>query len=319
MMKAFPAGARRICLALTMFVAASCVVAQQRPLTRHFVASVEERYQVTLTLRAESHSVTTETVAAQTYVTPVVHAAEVSLHWRADRKILSIQDDGSAAIEETLVPASQQCEESPPSEKTDAALQSSLKAFCTFWLKAEIIQYAESNRGVLRDTTANGSENTLPPLAETAPPLLSLWLKRGVRPNVILPQLPFEIGATSQQSIQPASNLLKKARGSETTEWLDAEGETPAATLHVVQQLVWSAAPPAAAVRVESHESQTQKDESFFADSLSTVSLQDGGLLRANRSASRTTSRHVDPVPGLPQPPEFSSKLTVTVTIERLP
>jgi hypothetical protein len=292
--------------------------AQQRPLTRHFVASVEERYQVTLILRAESHSVTTETVAAQTYVTPVVHAAEVSLHWRANRKILSIQDDGFAAIEERLVPASQQCEGAPPSEKTDAALQLSLKEFCTTWLKAEIIRYMENKSGALRDVSPSTNENALSPLAETAPPLLSLWLKRAVRPNVILPQVPFEIGATSQQSFQPASSVLKNAHGSETTEWLDAQGETPAAMLHVVQQLVWSAAPPAAAVRVESRESQTQKDESFFADSLSTVSLQDGSLLSANRSASRTTSRHVDPVPGLPQPPEFSSKLTVTVTIEGL-
>jgi hypothetical protein len=318
-MKVFPARAKQICLALTMFAAASGTFAQPRPLTRHFVASVEERYQVTLSLRAESHSVTTETVAAQTYVTPVVHAWEVSLHWRADRRILWVQDDGSAAIEETLVPASQQCEEAPPAEKTDAALQLSLKAFCASWLKAEIIRYTENRSGALRDVSPTASENALPPLAETSPPLLSLWLKRAVRPSLILPHLPFEIGATSQQSLQPASNVLQNAHGSETTKWLDAQGETPAATLHVIQQLLWNATPPAAAVRVESHESQTQKDELFFADSLSTVSLQDGSLLRANRSASRTTSRHVDPVPGLPQPPEFSSKLTVTVTIERLP
>jgi hypothetical protein len=316
-MKPFFARAKRIYLALTMSVWASGTFAQQRPLTRHFVTSSEERYQLMLSLKAESHSVTTETVAAQTYVTPVVHAAEVSLHWRAERKILAVQDDGSATIEETLVPASQQCEDALPSEKTDAALQSSLKAFCTSWLKAGILRYTENKSGALRDVSPSASENALPPLAETAPPLLSLWLKRAVRPNAIFPQLPFEIGATSQQSFQPASKLLKNARGSETAEWLDAEGETPAAMLHVVQQLVWSAARPAA--QVESRESQTQKDESFFADSISTVSLLDGSLLQANRSASRTTSRHLDPVPGLPRPPEFSSKLTLTITIERLP
>jgi hypothetical protein len=312
--------AKQICLAATVFIAAHGVLAQQRSLTRHFIASAEERYQVTLNLKAESHSVTTETVAAQTYVTPVVHTAELSLHWRVVRSIRSVQADGSAAMEESLVPASQQCEEAPqPSEKTDAALQLSLKAFCTSWLKAEIIRYTENNRGVLRDDSASATENVLPPLAETAPQLLSLWLKRAARPNVIFPQLRFEIGASSQQSFQPASNLLKNAQGSETTEWLDAQGETPSATLHVVQHLLWNAAPPPAALRVESRELQTQKDESFFADSLSTISLQDGSLLRANRSASRTTSRHVEPVPGLPQPPEFSSKLTLTVTIERLP
>src|ERR1700739_3498497 len=257
-MKPFVARAIRICLALTMFVWASGTFAQQRPLTRHFVASSEERYQVILSLKAESHSVTTETVAARTYVTPVIRAAEVSLRWREKRKILSFQEDGSATIEETLAPANQQCEDALPSETTDASLQSSLKAFCTSWLKAGIIRYTENKSGALRDVSPSDSENSLPPLAETAPPLLSLWLKRAVRPNAIFPQLPFEIGATSQQSFQPASNLLKNARGSETTEGVSPEGETPAARLHVVQQLVWSAAPPA--VRVESRESQTQKD-----------------------------------------------------------
>jgi hypothetical protein len=318
-MKPLAAWAGQICLAVAVFVAAPDVLAQQRTLTRHFVAPAEEWYQVTLNLKAESHSVATETVAAQTYVTPVVHAAEVKARWSAVRKIFSLQNDGSATIEETVTPDPQHCEEvTQPSDKIDTALQESLKSFCAFWLKTEITRYLEDDRGVLRQAAASASENALPPLAETSPQLLSLWLKRAVRPNVILPQLELAIGATSQQSFQPASSLLKNARGSETTEWLDSQNEVPAATLHVVQQLLWSStgfATPGG----EKTLSQAEKEEVFFADSLSTLSLQDGSLLRANRSASRTTTRHVDPVPGLPQPPDFSSKLTLTVTIERLP
>jgi hypothetical protein len=318
-MKPLAAWARQICLAVAVFVAAAGVFAQQRTLTRHFVAPAEERYQVTLNLKAESHSVATETVAAQTYVTPVVHAAEVKVRWSAVRSILSLQNDGSAAIEETVTPAPQHCEEvTQPSDKTDTELQDSLKAFCTLWLQTESMRYTENDRGVLREAAASVSGNALPPLAEAAPQLLSLWLKRAVRPNVILPQLEMATGATSQQSFQPASSLLKDARGSETTEWLDSQNEVPAATLHVVQQLLWSSA-GRATPGAEKTLPPTQKEEAFFADSLSTLSLQDGSLLRANRSASRTTTRHVDPVPGLPQPPDFSSKLTLAVTIERLP
>jgi hypothetical protein len=304
---------------MAVLVAAAGVFAQQRALTRHFVAPAEERYQVTLNLKAESHSVATETVAEQTYVTPVVHAAEVKVRWSAVRSILSLQNDGTAAIEETVTPAPQHCEEvTQPSDKTDTVLQESLKAFCASWPKAEITRYTENNRGVLREVSARASGNALPPLAETAPQLLSLWLKRAVRPNVILPQLELAIGATSQQSFQPASSLLKNARGSETAEWLDSQNEVPAATLHVVQQLLWSSA-GLATPGAEKTLSPAQEEEAFFADSLSTLSLQDGSLLRANRSASRTSTRHVDPVPGLPQPPAFFSKLTLTVTIERLP
>ena len=319
-MKLLAAWAKQICLAATIFVASPDLLAQQRPLTRHFVAPTEERYQVTLNLKAESHSVATETVAAQTYVTPVVHTAEVKARWSAVRKIFSLQNDGSATIEETVTPGLQHCEEmTQPSDKTDTALQESLKAFCAFWLKTGITRYLEDNRGVLRQAAASASGNALPPLAETSPQLLSLWLKRAVRPNVMLPQLELTIGATSQQSFQPASSLLKNARGSETTEWLDSQSEVPAATLHVVQQLLWSSAGLATPGTEKTTLSPAQKEEAFFADSLSTLSLQDGSLLRANRSASRTTTRHVDPVPGLPQPPDFSSKLTLTVTIERLP
>jgi hypothetical protein len=318
-MKLHSAWAGQICLAVTVFVAAPNAFAQQRPLRRHFVAPAGERYQVTLNLKAESHSVTTETVAAQTYVTPVVHTAEVRVRWSAVRKIFSLQNDGSATIEETVTPDPQRCEEvAQISDKTHTELQDSLKAFCTFWLQTEIMRYTENDRGVLREATASVSGNALPPLAETAPQLLSLWLKRAVRPNVILPQLELASGATSQHSFQPVSSLLKNARGSETTEWLDSQNEVPAATLHVVQQLLWSSA-GLATPGAEKTLSPTQKEEAFFADSLSTLSLQDGSLLRANRSASRTTTRHVDPVPGLPQPPDFSSKLTLTVTIERLP
>jgi hypothetical protein len=319
-MKLLAAWAKQICWAATIFVASPDLLAQQRPLTRHFVAPTEERYQVTLNLKAESHSVATETVAAQTYVTPVVHIAEVKARWSAVRKIFSLQNDGSATIEETVTPGLQHCEEMTQlSDKTDTALQESLKAFCAFWLKTGITRYLEDNRGVLRQAAASASGNALPPLAETSPQLLSLWLKRAVRPNVMLPQLELTIGATSQQSFQPASSLLKNARGSETTEWLDSQSEVPAATLHVVQQLLWSSAGLATPGTEKTTLSPGQKEEAFFADSLSTLSLQDGSLLRANRSASRTTTRHVDPVPGLPQPPDFSSKLTLTVTIERLP
>ena len=275
---------------------------------------------MTLNVKVESHSVTTETVAAQTYVTPVLHTAELNLRWRSVRSILAVNGDGSAAIQETLTPAGPQCEEVPqPRDQTDPALQLSLKKFCTLWLKMETIGYTESDRGVLRTATSSASENALPPLAETAPQLLSLWLKRAVRPSVILPQLQFEIGATSRQSFHPAANILKNARGSETAEWIDAQGETPAVTLHVVQQLLWNAPTASETANSEAMQLHTQRDESFFTDSLSTLSVLDGSLLRANRSASRTSTRHVDPVAGLSQPPDFSSKLTLALTIERLP
>jgi len=284
---------------------------------RHFVAPSEEHYQVALTLRAESHSVTTETVAAQTYVTPVIHSSEATVRWRATRRVLSAEKDGSAEIEEMVEPLSGSCAESAPtSEKIDAALQASLREFCAFWSKRETLRYNENQRGLLHEAVVTPS--TLAPLGEDPPQLLALWLRRAARPNVIFPVLSFEVGAKSKQSFHPAGNLLKNAQGTQTAEWLDSESDPPGATLHTVQQLVWNSSVPLSDPTSTAGQSP-QVDESFFADSLTAVTPEDGSVRRANRTASRTAARRVDPVPGLPQPPDFSSKLTLSVTIERLP
>jgi len=81
--------------------------------------------------------------------------------------------------------------------------------------------------------------------------------------------------------------------------------------LHITQSLSWieksrrsagqsnSALPPA---RI-----------TFYADALNTLSLLDASILSGSRSASYETRTALDPIPGLPDAPEFGSKLTITV------
>ena len=203
------ARAKAIRFAITFLVAVPCAFAQHKPLTRNFAAASEERYQVQLTLRAESHVVTTDTVAAQTYVTPAIHAAEATIRWRANRHIISVQKDGSAEIEETVAPLGESCAESPPpTEKIDVALLSSLRDFCEFWSKRETLPYSETQRGLLHEVAATPA--ALAQLGEASPQLLALWLRRAVRPCVIFPELNFEIGAKSQQSLQPSGGFHEK-------------------------------------------------------------------------------------------------------------
>jgi hypothetical protein len=289
---------------------------QQKPFGRHFTEHAEEKYQVTLSVKAESHSVTTETIASETYVTPAMHSAEVSLRWRSTRRVLAVHPDGSAEIEEVIGPTGPQCAATPKSSsKADQALEASLKDFCTAWSIKETTRYFEDNRGLWHEE----NPSRLPPLGETAPALLAWWLRRAVRPSVIFPSLPLEIGAKSRQSLQPASAALQNAHGSETAEWLDAQGEIPAATLHVVQQLSWNSPGTQAKAATVAKSLPADRDEIFFADSLTTLSLLDGSVLHAGRTASRTTGLPVEAVPGLPRQPDFSSKLTLSISIERLP
>ena len=64
---------------------------QQKPLTRTFTADAEERYQVTATIRVETHGITTEKIGEKTYATPFTHQAEGLVSWRATRKISADQ------------------------------------------------------------------------------------------------------------------------------------------------------------------------------------------------------------------------------------
>src|SRR5215468_4122054 len=76
--------------------------AQQKPLTRTFVAGSEERYQVTVIIRIETHGISTEKIGEKTYATPFTHEANGQLSWRSTRKIFSLSPEGSASITETL-------------------------------------------------------------------------------------------------------------------------------------------------------------------------------------------------------------------------
>lgn len=299
------ARATRDWLLLTALSLVPRALAGQQPLARLFTP-VEEHYRVTVDLKAETHTVATEATAQETRVTPVVHAAEVSLGWRSVKRILAVHPDGSADTEETITPLSTCQAPREPAGRSDLRLRESLAAVCSALLRPTVLRGVEERNGFLRESAP------VPPsdLGETAPQLLALWLRRALRPSVIFPAVPFSAGARVERPLEPAGELLRNARGSESTEWLEARDDTPSASLHVVQHLSWDgvlqeAAPP--------------RQEEFFADSLTTVSLLDGGVLRASRSASRATSHRMEPVPGLAAPPDFSSKLTVSVVLERLP
>lgn len=279
---------------------------REKAMSRRFIAGTAEHYRVSLSLRAESHSVATQTVAAQTYVAPVTHEAEVRMRWNVTRKVEAVKADGSAAVSESLEILGGCDAPAQAPERLDEAMQKGLDEFCAGWLKEGAASYVESPRGAM-----SGLPRSAPALGETSPPLLSLWLVRAVRPNALFPTLHVQPGEKSQRTLHPTDAALPDAEGSESTEWVDAPGDAPAVTLHVVQRLSWRETAKPSDV--------TPREASFFADSLTTVSLLDGSVQRASRSASRETSHKVDPVPGLPDPPDFSTKLTATIAIERLP
>jgi hypothetical protein len=104
--------------------------------------------------------------------------------------------------------------------------------------------------------------------------------------------------------------------GSETIEWLEGSNDPPSAALHVVQDLSWNE--PAVREALNNAGATPPGVTTFYADSKTTVSLLDGSVLSAVRTASRETKRTPGPVEGLSKSPEFASKLTVTITFRKI-
>src|SRR5438128_2245144 len=90
--------------------------AQQKPLTRTFVAGTEERYQVTVTIRVETHGVSTERVGDKTVATFYTHLAGGHMSWRDTRQIAAVLADSSAPITESLDRFQLACDGDPTAE-----------------------------------------------------------------------------------------------------------------------------------------------------------------------------------------------------------
>src|SRR5690349_809244 len=240
-------------------------IAQHKPLERVFNASAEERFNVVIIFRAETRSASTETVGAQTYVTPVLHVAETRLQWTARRSIKPGVSAGTAEIHEALTPVANGCAGKNARSAGGLNLQASLERSCATLLNTLNAHYVEDRRGLLKEFGAA----LLPELGETNPQLLALWLRRAIRPDTVLPDLPVQAGARNQQAFRPAT--LQNGQGSESTEWLEAQGDSPALSLHVVQELQWDA-PAQLSSRAIHQDLQGLESETFFTDSLSTVS-----------------------------------------------
>ena len=303
----------RVVLFLTLSVCAwRAAAAQQKPLTRAFIAGAEERYQVTVTIRVETRGISTEKIGDKNYADVFSHEAKGQVSWRATRKISAVNADGAASLVEKLDRFQLSCGGDPKAETFDSALQQSVQRACAAWQNLAEFNYQEETQGLVR-----GLPESADNLIDSESSLLSLWARHAFRPNVVFPKSPLHFGDRAAHRIENFSSDRTKPEGEESMEWLEASVDIPAATLHVSQNLTWiDSGGKNLAKNVGTRPDPRQL---FYADSLNTISLLDGSLLKASRSATHETKATLDPVAGLPDAPIFGSKLTITVTIFRLP
>lgn len=282
-------------------------------LERTFYPGAETEYRIQLSVRSDLAGEQPELIGAKAYVHPFFRSVGERVTWRATSRVISAGAGGSAEIEETLdnfgaVASEPFTAGDPEAEKLDEALH----AVLTSWAspRSRTLRYHESRNGQLAGLDSAG----VPLLEEARPPLLTLWLLRALRPAAALPARPVVFGDRWQEPRAAKLEGWSEVEGFESGGWLTAPEfaptAEPAARLLLVQQIVGKITagpekPPEGAAR-----------GSFHGESLATISLNDGRVLAATRSATREASWTLAPVAGLDHAPEFRARLAAQVEIE---
>ena len=173
------------------------------------------------------------------------------------------------------------------------------------WETPRTLSYRESRFGQATDISADGA----PELGEQTPRVLTAWLLHALRPDAALPARPLRLDDRWQEPRSVTLPDWSDASGWESGQWFPASDSRMKARLDIVQQIDATVA--------SGPEKPPEGDAAakFHSESLSTVSLDDGSLSSANRSATREITWTPQPVSGLPAPPRFGSHLTVEIQI----
>lgn len=294
-------------------LAAQKAAEQSDVLQRSFSVAEVRQYRIELIVRSELEGEDATRIGAKTYVSPFTRGAEEMIAWRATRRVVAIGPDGAAEVEETLdnFVAGDKKTFGPANAETEK-LAHALEATLAHWTEpgARTLRYREARSGELHGLAPDG----VPSLGEAAPPVLTLWMLRALRPAALLPARPIVFGDRWQEPRFVKLDAWSDLRAQESGEWMEAPATAmpgePSARLLTVRQISGTVAsgsekPPEGAARAR-----------FHAESLVTLSLGDARVLEATRSATREISWTLAPVAGLEKPPEFRTRLAAQINIK---
>lgn len=297
-------------MALLLLLAPVPAQQAETPLLRTFQVGDAQRYRVELTVRTSTDGQRPRQVGRKTYAEQFSESSNGAITWRATRRVLRVQPDGSAEIEETL-------DEFAAGEAA-GQLKEELLAALREWAQSPpvTLRYREATNGQISGLAAQAG-----PQLDQDPPVLTLWLRRALRPTVSLPTRRPRVGEKWNEArrvqLPPWNNLM----GSEDFAWLEAPGSPASAaqfiSLHVVQQI--SSPVPA----------QTQEGPHwlgrFHGESVSTLVHSGaplyggyGSLYFATRSGTRETTHVGERIPSLADLPVFRARTSVEVRIQVL-
>jgi hypothetical protein len=251
-------------------------------------------------------------MGAKVFLQPISTWIEQNISWQAKRKIISINPDSSAEIEEQLSDFASTTKTSDESESSETKkLANDAESALVKWTIAKTLSYRESRSGQISGIAAEA----VPPVDESAPRVLTAWLLRALRPTTALPARPLNFGERWQEPRAVQFAEWTSTTASEAGEWLAPppgirqRGE-PTIKLQTTQEItgtVTSGSEKSIEGNAAAH---------FHAESLSTLALDDLRLVSASRSATRDILWTLAPVEGLEKRPQYRGRLFVEISIQ---
>jgi hypothetical protein len=300
----------RIIVVCLITLSAALVGAQVGPILRTFQSKNISAFRINLRIRTEIEGQKPSQIGAKTFLQPVSVWLEQNISWQTTRTITSIDADGSAEVEEKLSNFSASTTTSDESTQTKK-LQAGLESALSNWIAPRTLRYRETQSGQISKLTAE----SVPPVDESSPRVLTAWLLRALRPTAALPARPLNLGEHWQEPRVVQFAEWTATTGSEAGEWLAPPAEVrqrgePTIKLQTTQEItgtVTSGAEKPAEGSASAH---------FHAESLSTLALDDLHLMSASRSATRDILWTLAPVEGLEKPPQYRGRLFVEISIQ---
>jgi hypothetical protein len=322
-----PRAAVLCCLALvsSWLVPAQPAPAQQAepPLLRTFKAGDVQRYRVELTVRSEVSGQRPRQVGRQTFAEPFTDTITTMTHWKVTRRVVAVDPDGSAEMEETLHDFSEVTRSYVQSDQPDQDAPAT-KALSSWELSLRgPLRYRESRSGQLLGLSENAG-----PVLDDAPPVLTLWLRRALRPTAALPARAPRVGDRWQEPRTVRLPPWTDTQGTESGTWSSgglSESAVSLLDLLVVQEI--SGNVPSAGIQASAGTSPTQTTSRpgrarFHAEALSSLVHAGsplyggyGALYSSQRAAIREVSREVANVPNMTGPVVFAARIGVQVRI----
>ena len=301
-----------IAAALLFALCTTLTHAQSQPTLRSFQQNKISAFRTAVRIRTEIEGPKPTSIGAKTFLQPISTWLEQNISWQTTRKIISINPDTSAEVEEQLTNFAFTTTTSDENQNAETnKLRVDLESALSKWAAQKSLRYRESTAGQITQLTAD----SVPPVDESVPRVLTAWLFRALRPTTALPSRPLTLGEHWQEPRAVQFAEWTAIVASESGEWLAPpagirqRGE-PTIKLQTTQEItgaVTSGGEKSAEGNAAAH---------FHAESLSTLALDDLRLMSASRSATRDILWTLAPVEGLEKPPQYRGRLFVEISIQ---